>query len=98
MKKQYLPQVQYKGFPSGEWHRVMNADFNGGKRYADSLEEAQQAIERMRKYWREEREGKHRKQRCGAIGIDVAPVTDDTFEIVATRIRVREVSEWQTVE
>lgn len=93
-RKQYLPQVMYRKYRSGEWRSAMN----GNKRYADTLEEAKQAIEDIKNYWDDQRNGKRINQVCGSIGISVEPIKDDTFEIVATRIRVREVTDWEEVE
>lgn len=98
MKKQYHPQVQYKKFKVGQWSNIMQRTYNGNKKFASSLEEAKQAIENERKYWEDERNGKHRFIKDGSIGIEIEPIKDDTFEIVATRIRVREVTEWEEVE
>lgn len=97
MKEQYLPQVMYKKYRKGEWTPVMNYDVNGNKRYADTLEEAKQAIENTRKMWEDNKNGKHRTRKCGAVTIDVEPIKDDTFEIIASRIRVRLVTEWEEV-
>lgn len=97
-KKQYYPQVMYKKYRTGEWTNIMSMDVNGGKTYANSLEEAKQAIENTRKIWEDERSGKRRTQKCGMITISSEPIKDDTFEIVDTRIRVREVTEWELVK
>ena len=96
-KKQYLPQVKYRKYNAGKWTPVMQFDVNGGKRFADTLEEAQQAIERTRKMWEDDRNGKGNRYTVGAIGVIVEPTKDDTFEIVESRIRVREVTEWADV-
>lgn len=97
-KKQYYPQVMYNKYKAGEWMNIMSMDVNGGKKYADSLEEAKQAIENTKKVWEDERNGKRKTQKCGMISVSCEPVRDDTFEIVATRIRVREITEWEDVE
>lgn len=97
-KRQYLPQVMYKKYNAGNWTNILSMDVNGGKRYADSLKEAKQAIENTRKYWEDEMRGKRTTQKCGMITISSEPIKDDTFEIVDTRIRVREVTEWELVK
>ena len=97
-RKQYYPQVMYKKHRVGMWSNIMQMDVNGNKRFADSLEEAKQAIENTKKLWEAERNGKRRTLVCGSIGISSEPIKDDTFEIVASRIRVREVTEWEEVE
>lgn len=96
-KKQYLPQVMFKKYRAGEWCNSLPNSINN-KRFADSLEEAREAIEYERKYWDEESKGVHRKQKSGMISVEIEPTKDDTFEIVATRIRVREITEWEDVE
>lgn len=94
-KKQYFPQVMYKKYRVGQWSNIMFMDVNGGKKYASSLEEAKQAIENTKKVWSD---NKPTTQKCGMIGVTIEPCRDDTFEIVATRIRVREVTEWEVIE
>ena len=96
-RKQYLPQVKHKKYDAGKWKNVMGYDVNGGKRYADTLEEAQQAIERARKLW-EDASKKGQRHVVGSIGISVEPPRDDRFYIVESRIRVREVTEWEDVD
>lgn len=96
MRKQYHPQVMYKKHREGQWSNIMLYDVNGNKKFASTLEEAQQAIENTRKMWERDRNRVHRST-CGMIGIEVEPIKDDTFDIVASRIRVREVTEWELV-
>ncbi len=98
MKKQYLVQVKYKKYNPDKWVNIMGYDVNGGKRYAATLYEAKQAIERTRKMWDDDRNGKRKPQSAGMFAINIEPTKDDTFEIVDTRIRVREVTEWSDAE
>lgn len=93
-RKQYYPQVQYKKFRQGEWTNIMQYYVNGSKRYASSLEEAKQAIENTRQLWSND---KPTVQKCGVLSVEIEPFKDNTFEIVATRIRVREVTDWEDV-
>lgn len=96
-RKQYYPQVMYKKHRAGEWSNIMYMDVNGNKKYASSLKEAEQAIKNTQKLFEDERNGKRKTQKCGVITISSEPIKDDTFEIIATRIRVREVTEWEEV-
>lgn len=95
-RKQYEVNIMYKKFNNGFWYNAMKYDVNGGKTYARTLEEAKQAIENVRKMWEDNKNGP-KVQRCGMISIAIEPCKDDTFEIVATRIRVREVTEWEEI-
>ena len=96
-KKEYLAQYQHAYRP-GEWNRAVPRNSPIGKRYCSTLEEAQQALDEALAYFN----GKPKTitQQIGAIGIsshmDSKSARD--LAIVKTRIRVREVTEWEDVE
>lgn len=96
--KQYSVQIKYKKHRPDTWFNAMTYDVNGGKQFASTLMEAERAIEKVREMWERERKGTKRVQQVGMIGITCEPIRDDTFEIVASRIRVREVTEWEVVK
>lgn len=98
MKKQYLPEYQHRYKP-GEWINAAPGYFNQiGRRYCDSLEEAKAAICKAKEYFN----GKPSTNPHGCGPFTATSTTDrDTawaLMVVKTRIRVREVSEWETVE
>lgn len=98
MRKQYLAQYQLK-FQSerGEWGNAMVMN-GSGKRYASTLEEARQSL---KKVINEFNKGARTEQQViGGLGVSIVidEETAESTQVVKTRIRVREVSEWQEVE
>lgn len=96
-KKEYLAQYQLAYDPD-RWSIATPRNFPIGKRYCSTLAEAQQALDEARAYFN----GKPKtiSQKCGAIGITthVDSKSAKNLAIVKTRIRVREVTEWEVVE
>ena len=93
MKKQYLPEYQHRYKP-GEWSNAAPGYFNQvGKRYCETLEEAVAALRKVTEYFN----GSSRvdAHSCGSF---TDSKTAKALAVVKTRIRVREVTEWETVD
>ena len=98
MKKQYLPEYQHRYSP-GEWRNAAPGYFNQiGRRYCSTLEEAVAAIRQVKEYFNGS--PKTDTVRCGVLSVSsyTDRKTARDLEIVKSRIRVREVTEWETVE
>lgn len=98
MKKQYIAEYQHRYDP-GHWRNAASGYYNQiGRRYCPTLEQAQAALSHAKRYFN----GKPHTdtQVCGMIGISshTDSETAHRMEIVKTRIRVREVTEWELVE
>lgn len=98
MKKQYIAEYQHRHSP-GEWRNAASGYYNQiGRRYCPTLEEAQAALRHVKAHFN----GKPRTdtQVCGMIGITSHTDSSTAYrlEVVKTRIRVREVTPWETVE
>lgn len=98
MKKQYLPEYQHRYKP-GEWSNAAPGYFNQvGKRYCETLEEAVAALRKVTEYFN----GSSRvdAHSCGSFTVTSATdsKTAKALAVVKTRIRVREVTEWETVD
>lgn len=97
MKKQYIAEYQHNTYRQGEWLVATDPD-TIGKRYHNSIEKAREALNHVTEYFN----GKPRTttQTCGCIGITshTDSKTADAMKVVKTRIRVREVTEWEIVE
>lgn len=97
MRREYLAQFKYAEFHPNNWQNAMYRW--KGKRYAESLEEAKAAL----KYCTDEfqRDGDV-TQEIGSSGLGVTTHNGGyerrAFKVVATKIKVREVSDWETVE
>lgn len=105
MKKQYLVMAQQAWqVPENRWINV--AAWNDiGKRYCSTEAEARELLRDYIATWnRDFKYGKDGKrvetQVCGMIGIDVVSrkEDDDRHRVVAWKIKVREVTEWEEVE
>lgn len=94
MRKQYIAEYQHAHSPE-VWS---NASTKMNKRYFDTLEEAQAALSEAKAYFN----GKPRTTTnyCGLIGITAHTDSKSAkgLMITKTRIRVREVTEWEVVE
>lgn len=98
MKKQYLPEYQHRYNP-GMWRNATPGYFNQmGRRYCDSLEEAEAAIRKVKEHFNGEPVTSTHS--CGAFSITSTTDRGTAWHlaVVRTRILVREVSEWETVE
>ena len=97
MKKQYIAEYQHNTYRQGEWVVATDPNRIGG-RYHATLEKAQEALDHVVNYFN----GKPRTttQVCGMIGITshTDSKTAKSMMVVKTRIRVREVTPWETVE
>ena len=95
MKKQYIAEYQHNLYDIGQWK---NAGFFAfGKRYLGTLEAAEAAILKMKKTFDGNPSVRH--DRCGDFSIrtETDRKTANDMMITKTRIRVREVTEWETV-
>lgn len=97
MRKQYLPQVQFKKDEgTNKWMNAM-AYSTEYKRYCSTLEEAESALN----YAKSQFNRGAREERIDAGGLGMTFVVDDEtadrMQIVKTRIKVREVTEWKEV-
>lgn len=98
MKKQYFAQVQFKyQEEKGEW---ANAMITSGKRnrFASSLREAKEAIAKCLNDFN--KGSRVELSKIGGLGIStvIDEETAERLQIIKTRIRVREVTEWEDVE
>jgi hypothetical protein len=102
MKEQYIAEYQQENYEPGKWKNAVPVYFSNhfGKivRECSTLEEAQAALREVKEYFN----GKPRTttQTCGCIGITshTDSKTANVLMVTKTRIRVRLVSEWQTLE
>ena len=91
-KKQYQPQVMFKYEEAKErWTNVMGYEWNGGKKVADTLAEAREAIRKTKANFGT---GKS-VQIVGSIGVSID--ADYGLAIVKSRILKRYVTEWEEV-
>lgn len=103
MKKQYLAMVQHaRQVKENRWMNVRA--WEDGHRYYETLEQAKAAIKRcLAEFNKDFKYGKDGKrietQACGMIGVDleISKEMDDADRIVAWKIKVREVTEWEEV-
>lgn len=102
VREQYIAEYQHRYEPD-KWKNAGPAYFSThygviGRRYCDSYEQAQEALKEVKEYFN----GKPRTDTtvCGSIGISshMDSVSANRLEVVKTRIRVRLVTEWETVE
>ena len=95
MREQYIAEYQHNEYRKGEWCVATNGE---GKRFFRTEAEARAAIQRAEDYFNNL--GRPRTQMCGSIGITVQgdAETHNRMRIVKTRIRVRLVTDWETVE
>lgn len=97
MKEQYIAEYQ-QALDPGVWKNAASGYYNQiGRRYCPTLEEAEAAIRHVKAYFN----GKPRTttQVCGSIGITsyTDSETANRLRVTKTRIRVRLVTEWETV-
>ena len=98
MKKQYLVQYQLKyQAERGQWGNAMIWQ-DVSKRYASTLDEAKQALENVINHFN--RGARVENQDCAGLGVSIVidEKTAESTQVVRTRIRVREVSEWKDCE
>lgn len=95
MKMQFIAEIQHNTYQQGKWCRV--TPDKPGVLYFDTQEEAEAAIQKAKNYFNG-LPGKITRT-CGSIGItaDIDSKTANAMMVVKTRIRVRLVSEWETV-
>lgn len=95
MKEQYIAEIQHNTYRQGEWCRVTPDGI--GRRYFNTQEEAEAAIKKATAYFNGL--GRPTTQTCGSIGITVQGDSKaaNSMKVVKTRIRVRVVTEWETV-
>lgn len=96
MKKQYLATiVRNMGNKENAVYRM--SGFN--KRYADSLEEAQEAIEFCKTEFTLKDVGKVTSSNCGhiSVSIELDKRTYEDLKVISSNIKVREVTEWELV-
>lgn len=74
------------------WTSVMGYDWNGGKKFADTLTEAREAIKKTKAHFGA---GKEQAQKVASIVISIE--ADDGLTVVKTRILKRYVTEWEEV-
>ena len=103
MKKQYIAEYQQNNYEPGKWKNAAPAYFSNhhgkiGVRYCSTLDEARAALWEVKSYFN----GKPRTttQVCGIIGITSHTDSETAKKLMVTntRIRVREVTEWEPVE
>lgn len=103
MKKQYIAEYQQGNHEPGKWKNAGPAYFSNhfdqiGKRYCSTIGEARAALWEVKSYFN----GKPRTttQVSGNIGITSHTDSDTAKRLMVTdtRIRVREVTEWEVIE
>ena len=101
MKKEYIAEYQHNYEPD-VWRNAAPAYFSNNfgimnRRYCSTLKEAQAALREVKEHFN----GKPRTttQHCGSIGISINTDSKLAKELMIskTRIRVRMVTEWETV-
>ena len=93
MKKQYLAEVKFREAFNGEWR---NASLMfGGPRYCRTKTDAKNAIARAKKHYNRGARTEHQVAGCIGIATVVDEKTAYRMNIVDSRIRVREVTEWK---
>jgi len=106
MKKEYLVIAQQAcDVDTGHWRNVRQYLEGIGMRYYGTLEAAKAGLEKYIGKWNKEftydSNGKRvETTSSGSIGIDLVSdkKLDDRMRVVAWKIRVREVTPWETVE
>lgn len=104
MKKQYLVMVQHaRQVKENRWMNVRA--WEDGHRYYESIEQAEKALRRCiatyNKDFRYDKDGKRiETQTCGmlGVGLEITKSMDDEDRIVAWKIKVREVTEWEDID
>ena len=95
MKEQYIAEFQQKNHNPGKWQNA--GFFTMNKRYFWTQAEAEEAIRKIKAAF----PGKPQTstQVCGSIGITIHEDsrTADDLMVVKSRIRVRLVTEWETI-
>ena len=95
MREQYTAEIQHNTYRKGEWCRVTPDEV--GKLYFNTEKEAEDAIKRATEYFN----GLSRSKvvQCGSVGITTPGdrKVADAMAVVKSRIRVRLVSDWQTL-
>ena len=95
MREQYLAQIQNGYCKEGEWWNAKTMLTTEGGRYCKTKEEAQQWIDKAIK------KGQYNSTHKTHIGTPPFSIESEPNEkdlVVATRIRVRQVSEWEDIE
>ena len=109
MRKQYLAMAQAKfQVKENRWmivKRYFSADPGENGRYYDTEEEARRDLQRLIRSrngtFKYDKDGKRiETNRCGMIGVDfeVPREVDEDLVIVAWKIKVRAVTDWEEVE
>ena len=95
MKEQYIAEIQHNTYKQGVWCRVTPDQI--GKRYFNTQEEAEAAIQKATAYFNGL--GRSSTHKCGSVGITVQGDSKsvNALKVVKSRIRVRLVTEWETV-
>ena len=99
MKEQYLAQYQIKWDAEKKEDRWLNAVWllsGCEKRYADTLEEAQEYLNKAIQNG-ERNATKCRTQEIGRSGIGISLDPNEGLRVVKTRIRKRQVTEWEEI-
>lgn len=97
MKEQYLVQFQDKwNEEKNRWANAVLMLTGGDKRYASTLEEAQSYLDRVIKE-RQKMATKGYTQEIGKSGLGVTFEGNEGMLVVNTRIRKRQVTEWEEV-
>lgn len=97
MKKEYNAMVKHLGYKPDTW-------FNAGRmgkynqQYFNTLEEARQAIEDAKALFPDKPHHEVHKAGMLSVGSYTDAETAHRLSISETRIRVREVTEWEEVE
>lgn len=95
MREQYLAQIQNGYCKEGEWRNAKKMLTTEGGIYCKTKEEAQQWIDKaVKKGQRSAMNGTH----IGTPPFSLYSEPNEKDLVVATRIRVRQVSEWEDIE
>ena len=96
IKEQFTAEIQHNTYRKGEWCRVTPDEI--GKLYFKTYEEAEAAIKKAIAYFN----GLSRDQvvQCGCVGVTASGdrKVADAMRVTNSRIRVRLVTDWETVE
>ena len=97
MKEQYLVQYQNKFLErKGMWMNAVLMHSKENKRYASSLKEAQEYLDKAIKHG-QRLATKGSTQEIGHTGLGISVEPNEEMLVTNTRIRKRQVTEWEEV-
>ena len=96
MKKEYLAQYKQFGSPDKWWNAGLCTDY--GKKYFDNIEDARKALEKVKQMFPDIPRTEVIPAGMLSVSVSFNEKEAHDFAIAETRIRVREVTDWEEVE